>query len=737
VTVESRSAELVQEQAYFDIAAKHRERRLATLADVPVVGAHRAAAIHLKRYAKVAADAIGSADSAVAFGRIDDHQGERRYIGRHLIRDSESEVLVVNWQSPAAARYFEASHGDPHGLRRKRTFECEGNRILDFADVVFMAPAQPAPAEPAPAEPGAPEAPAAAGVDEPLLRELASSRTGRMRDIVATIQAAQYDIIRAPLDRVLVIEGGPGTGKTAVALHRVSWLLFHHRDTIRPEDVLVVGPHPTFIHYIGGVLPGLGDGGVVLRDLGQLAPPVRSGRREPVPVSRLKGEARMAGLLARALAGRIGTPEPAERLLLAGRFVTLPGVAVAGALADCRAGNLPYAPGRQLLRDRLAALVRERGGPDPTGQDPLANLVERLWPQQSAAGFLRDLLGSRRRLRAAAGGAFTDDEQDLLYRRGADRLSEEVWSAADLPLLDEAEHLIGGAGRRYAHVVVDEAQDLSPMQLRSVARRSATGSLTVVGDLAQSTGPWARDSWSEVTGHLPAQHPVAVAPLRYGYRVPRQAYQLAARLLPVAAPEARAPELIRDGPADPRVHRVELADRAGRVAAVASRYAAAGQLVGVICPARCRRELEAALAADGVTWSSAARGELGSAVNLVSPQEAKGLEFDAVVVVEPEQVVAEDPRGHRLLYVALTRTTRYLDIVCVGEPVPLDAPPPPAPDPVEDGPGFTDRDGRRLAGHLAGQLRSAAPERVWPQVLAELARQLDLAGPDQRPGPDQ
>ena len=170
---------------------------------------------------------------------------------------------------------------------------------------------------------------------------------------------------------------------------------------------------------------------------------------------------------------------------------------------------------------------------------------------------------------------------------------------------------------------------------------------------------------------------------------------------------------------------------------MASRYAAAGQLVGVICPARCRRELEAALAADGVTWSSAARGELGSAVNLVSPQEAKGLEFDAVVVVEPEQVVAEDPRGHRLLYVALTRTTRYLDIVCVGEPVPLGAPPPPAPDPVEGGPSFTDRDGRRLAGHLAGQLRSAAPERVWPQVLAELARQLDLAGPDQRRGPDQ
>jgi DNA helicase IV len=713
--VVARADELAREQAYFDIAARHRERKLATLADVPTAGANRGAIAHLKRYAQVAADAIGAADSAVAFGRIDPDRGEPLYIGRHLIRD-QCEVLVVNWQAPAAAGYFEASRDDPGRLRRKRTFECRGNTIRDFTDVLFASIA----------------ATVEAALDEPLLRELARDRTGTMRDIVATIQAAQYDIIRAPADRVLVIEGGPGTGKTAVALHRVSWLLFHHRDTIRPEDVLVVGPHPTFVRYIGQVLPGLGDGGVVLRDLGQLAPQVRRGRTEPAEVSRLKGDARMAGLLARALAARIGTPEPAERLLLAGRFITLPGVEVAGALADCRAADLPYAQRRQLLRDRLAELVRQRGGPDPTGQDALPNLLERLWPQLSAPALLRDLFGSRRRLRAAAGDELAEPELDLLYRRGADRISVEIWAAADLPLLDEAEHLINGAGHRFAHVMVDEAQDLSPMQLRSVARRSATGSLTVVGDLAQSTGLWARDDWAEVTGHLPAIHPVAVRPLRYGYRVPRQAYQLAARLLPVAAPHVPPPEVIRDGPADPRVHRVELTDRADRVVAVASGYAADGQLVGIVCPARCRREVEAALADNGQAWSSAERGELGLAVNLVSPQEAKGLEFDAVVVAEPEQIVAEDPRGHRLLYVALTRTTRYLDIVCVGEPVPLSAPPPVAARPDAGGdPGFTDRDRQRLAEHLAGQLRSAAPEAAWPQVLAQLGRLLDQPAPDQ------
>jgi DNA helicase IV len=699
-----KSGELAQEQAYFDAAARHRERKLATLADVARAGVHDASAAHLKRYAKVAAEAIGKADTAVAFGRIDDEAGESLYIGRHLLRDDDYEVLVVNWHAPAAAPYYEANRADPRGLRRKRTFECEGNAIRDYTDVLY--------------------AELAATVDEHLLRELARDRTGAMRDIVATIQAAQYDIIRAPIDRVLVIEGGPGTGKTAVALHRVSWLLFHHRDHLQANDVLVIGPHPTFIRYISEVLPDLGDAEVDLRDIGRLAPAVPRGRPEPPEVERLKGEARMAGLLSRALEARVGTPEPAERLLLHGRFVTLPGVEVADVLATCQVAGLPYADRRQLLRARLVQLLRERTGTDPAGEDALTNLVERLWPLQSAPAFLRDLFGSRRRLRAAAGDDFETAELELLYRRGGDRVSEEVWAATDLPLLDELEHLIDGGARRYAHVVVDEAQDLSPMQLRSVARRSATGSLTVVGDLAQSTGPWARDDWQEVTRHLPSTHPVTLAPLRYGYRVPRQAYELAVRLLPVAAPHVRPPEVVRDGPAEPRIHRVGLAERAGRTAAVAAGYAERRQFVGIVCPPRCRREVEAALAANELTWSSADRGELGSAINLVSPQEVKGLEFDALVVVEPEQIVADDPRGHRLLYVALTRTTRYLDVVCVGEPVPLTVPaPPPEPERAEPEP-FGAREVQRLAAHLAAQVRSAAPPPAWRDVLTEVVRQL-------------
>jgi hypothetical protein len=206
-------------------------------------------------------------------------------------------------------------------------------------------------------------------------------------------------------------------------------------------------------------------------------------------------------------------------------------------------------------------------------------------------------------------------------------------------------------------------------------------------------------------------------------------YQFAARLLPVAAPAAQAPEVVRDGPAEPAVHRVGLADRAGRVAELAGAHAAEGRFVGIVCPPRCRRETEAALSATGIAWSSAERGELGASVNVVGPREVKGLEFDAVVVVEPEQIVAGDDRGHRLLYVALTRTTRYLDIVCVGEPLPLSLPAGTDQDRAPNGTPatFTDRDAHRLAEHLAAQVRAAAPQAYWTDVLRQVERILGVA----------
>lgn len=690
-----RATEIADEQRYFDVAEEHWQRWLAETAALAESAADKATAKALKRLSKEEI-AKFSDSTAVAVGRMDAEGGESLYIGRHLIRDAQGEPLVINWQADAAVPYHLASLADPLGLHRKRTFQCEGNTILGYADVVF-------------GQDGS-------EVDAALLAEIARKRDGALKDIVATIQAAQFELIRAPFDQVLVIEGGPGTGKTEIALHRVSWLLFHDKN-LKAEDVLVIGPSPAFMRYISGVLPALGDADVPLRDIGTLAPEVAGGRTESAETARLKGDVRMAGLIARGLAARIGVPEAAERLQVGSRYVNLPGSDIAAALDACRTAPGAYAERRKLFRDQLTDLLHQRLDGEASQPAALDNLVERLWPRLSAAGFLRDLLGSRSRLATAAGDELEPDEIALLHRRSADRLSQEVWSAADRPLLDEAEALIHASQTTYAQVVVDEVQDLSPMQLRSIARRSRTGSFTVVGDLAQATGPWAADTWDQVTDHLPDRHPVKISNLRYGYRVPEQILKYASGLLPTAAPGVSAPEAVWDGPSEPEIHQVTLIERAAQVAALAQRHIADDVSVGIICPERCRREVENALWIHGVP-----RGDLGSPVTLIAPREAKGLEFDAVVVVEPEAIVEEDERGHRMLYIAFTRATKTLDIVCVGDPLPLSTT---AVERVEQEPDDLGYEAQRLAEYIADRIRTTMPETRWDTVLAMVRRHLE------------
>ncbi len=700
-----KSAEIAQEQEYFDRAEKYRERMRAGVEAAAQAGADGAAAAALRREALRRRERVGGPDEPVAIGRLDDQENETLYIGKHLIMDDEHEPVVINWKAPAAEPFYLASHADSKNVTRKRTFVCSGNHVDDFTDVIFASIAE-----------------AVAGPDEELLRDLNRGRTGSLRDIVATIQAAQFELIRADLDQLLVVEGGPGTGKTQIALHRVSWLLYQHRERLHTRDVLVVGPNPTFARYITSVLPSLGDDDVAQVDITRLAPQVRLGRRDEGEVARLKGDPRMAGLLAKALHTRVGSADPAERILVGGRFVTIPGPEVQEAVNSARSAAMPYAQGRLALRDKLMQLLTDRGM--PASGTAVENLLNRLWPALTAGQFLRDLLGSKERLFAAGGDVFTERELLSLRRRAADRPSEQVWSHHDLPLLDEAEALINGSPQRYTHIVVDEVQDLSPMQLRSIARRSSTGSLTVVGDLSQSTGPWARDTWAEVLEHLPSKLQHRVASLRYGYRVPRQIFDYAAPLLRMAAPETVAPEAVREGPQPPRVHQAEAAERAGRVATMAAVHAAEGRFVGIICARQQRAEIEEALAANGSSWSSADRGELGRAINLVSPQEAKGLEFDAVIVVEPEEIVASDPRGLRLLYVALTRTTGYLDIIAAGDPLPLRvAEPPTEPIPMPGAPVPPAIAGP--AAQVAILVRGSSAKQRWAEVLREAARILE------------
>ena len=722
-TPSSKEAELANEQAYFDRALECRERQRDSLRHAPAAAPHKGAAAALKRIADDAIDGLRPPNEAVAFGRFDTESNESRYVGYNAVWSDDTDVLVVNWHAQVATPYFEARHDAPLDVRFRRTFQCEETKIVDFDDLVFREVA----------------AEVASLLEEPemddaLLTELARTRTGEMQDIVKTIQAAQFQVIRAELAQLLIVQGGAGTGKSAVGLHRVSWLLYNHRDQLDPQDVVLVGPNKTFTRYIRNVLPALGDHGVLHAELESLlGTNVRVTRDESQELAHLKGEPRMRKLLKSGLQDRVRVPDGPLQLRVAGRTIGLQREHLERQVKDWL--QLPYLTGRQLLREYLRNEVFNSTGQDRLQDEATESLLERIWPQMTAASFLQELLGSESRLVGAAGDDFSAGDVRRLYRRASDRLADETWSTADVPLLDNADHLLRGEPpRQYGHIVIDEAQDLSPMQLGMIARRSPKGSITVLGDLAQSTGPWARDSWDDVIENLKGTLPVNRVELEFGYRVPRQIFAVAEKVLKVAAPQVGIPRVVRDGPSSPKFIVAEELVRAAMAVGAAREYAGSGYLVGIICAEASRREVVRELDARDVQWSDVRDGTIGSSITLLAAREAKGLEFDAVVVVEPEELVAEDQRGLRLLYISLTRTTRHLTVVHAGAPLPLAV----GLQAASVGDGSPDERGRDrsqdvsngdplldgIAAGLASQLRQTTQAQHWGEILNRLRDEL-------------
>ncbi|GAB3257122.1 HelD family protein [Kineosporia babensis] len=665
--------EIASEQKYFDAAWEAREHKRQTLGGAAGAAVGGKASIAVGQAAKAQIEQLGDPDEAVAMGRFDQDDGETYYVGKAVIRDGDGELLVISWKAPGAAPYFTASYDDRKGVARKRTFEVERNRIVSFDDVVFADLAE---------RVGELTALEHEGIDDAVLRDLEAGRDGEMRDIVQTIHSMQYELVRSDLEQLLIVQGGPGTGKTVVGLHRVSWLLFNHAEQLTPADVLVIGPNPTFTRYIRQVLPGLGDHQIEHRDLRGLGPQGSTGREEHADVARIKGQLRMAQLLTRGLVQRIRFPERAAQLDVGPATdvaASFDRVEVEGALSRSLNQARSYNAGRAAMRSWLTSMVSiraRRGVQVPSTAIDAA--LERVWPSLTPQMFLRDLFGSRDRLLAAAGEDFTAAEVRMLFRPAAERVSDERWSLTDVALLDEAEKLLNGNGVLFEHIVVDEAQDLSPMQLRSVRRRSRSGSYTVLGDLAQSTGPWARDSWDDLVRELMFRHPASIAPLKFGYRVPQQVYALAAQLLAHSAPAVEPLSVVRIGPAEPDLRQV-LAGELGAEAVRAARdYAARGLFVGIICADEQRPGVVAVLDHNDVQYQDTRVGALGSSINLVGAVDAKGLEFEAVVVVEPQAIAGQGAHGLRLLYVALTRTTKFLTVVHSGVVLPI-----PGSDPVE------------------------------------------------------
>jgi DNA helicase IV len=638
--------DLAAEQAYVDHAYDCLDRMRDTVARAADATDNEIAALALEAWAVRRLRSFEDAERGLCFGRLDlDTTPKPVYVGRRWVHDDESEVLVVNWQAPAARPFYVATPADPHNVTLRRRFRTDGRRLLDVSDERLDGSGS------------------VAGGDF-LLDELERSREPRMRDIVATIQTDQYRLITREPEPPLVVQGGPGTGKTAVGLHRASYLLYAQRERLR--RVLVIGPNPTFMEYVSHVLPTLGEESVEQRAVGELVDDLAVTATDPPEVARLKGDGRLAEVIARAAAAA-ATAHPEELVVrMEGEYVGLREREVAALLDDVREELGLTAHARERFRmDVLRGFYEDYGARlgglawrdfaeverALRAKGFLGRWLDRVWPTVAPETLVRSLLTSRARLADAADGILDPHEQRLLARSR----SGFGWSDGDVPLVDEAQALVSEPPRRFGHVIVDEAQDLTPMQLRMVARRASGGSVSILGDIAQATGPVPHRSWAEVLAHLPDGAAAEVAELRHAYRVPAEIMELALPLLERIAPDVAPPVAFRPGGTPPRLEHVAEAELVTRALEAALALAREDGLLAVILPDALVPEFETASAYD-------------DGIPLLSPRRAKGLEFDHVVVVEPA-LIAEGETGLRELYVALTRPTRTL-VVVYARPIP-------------------------------------------------------------------
>jgi DNA helicase IV len=627
-----------------------------------------------------AAALVDRLDVPLFFGRLDyacdsdsEFHGEHFYVGRRHVHDAHGDPMVVDWRAPVSLAFYRASVKEPMGLGLRRRFGFSGGVLTAIED-----------------EPFGGETPKHEGGSQILRQEIERPRTGPMRDIVATIQPEQDEIVRADLSTSICVQGAPGTGKTAVGLHRVAFLLYAHRERIKRGGALVVGPNRQFLKYIEQVLPALGEIDVAQATVAELVDraPVRAA--EDAAVARLKGDARMAELLGRAVWAHVA--EPAEALLVVrgSRRWRVPAYELAEHIEALRGRDVRYGAARTMLGQRIAHSVltrMEEAGESPDDRvqnavarsQPVRKAVDQAWPAVDPAKLLHALFSSPERLAEAADGLLGAEEQELLLWAKPPRSAGAArWTAADVVLLDELTDLLERTAS-LAHVVVDEAQDLSAMQLRAVARRCTTGSVTVLGDIAQATTPWATGSWAVALEHL-GKSDAHIEELTQGFRVPRQVIEYAARLLPSIAPELAPPTSVRqqggglevlavaDGAALER-QLVETVGKAltdeGSIGLIAADAAidriekslrAAG--IGSV-------RLDAEESADTEAEAESADGEAGRLV-LVPATLAKGLEYDQVIVVEPSTIAEAEHDallGLRRLYVVLTRAVTRLTVL--------------------------------------------------------------------------
>jgi len=728
--------ELAAEQQYVDAAYARLDamRRAAArvaegYSEVGQGGTHQArlerdAADALTRRRLAALD-IGEAP--LCFGRLDlraETADRRFYVGRIAVFDDEQAPLVVDWRAPVAEPFYRATGVSPMGVVRRRHFITRpghGRELIGLDDEVFDA--------------GAAGAAGLTVVGEgALLASLERARTGRMGDIVATIQVEQDEAIRADIAGVLIVAGGPGTGKTAVALHRAAYLLYTHRKRLASQGVLLVGPNTIFLRYIDQVLPSLGEADVQLSTPAGLKPQYRVRADDSPAAAALKGDARMAEVIRRAVRDR-EHPLPRDMVtVLDGTVLRLRRSETRRIVDRTRSRRGTHNERRPFVVRAVVEHLRTQyrramgaAAPDDADWDreldsrirrlpEVQAALERMWPVLTGGELVHDLFSFTALVRSASDGVLTRDEQALLHRPRSKDVRDVAWTEPDLALIDEADALLGppesarphrrrarrrsaddaasrvvadlgvggfvtgaeiaaryagsngsGAGdepdepRTFGHILVDEAQDLSPMQWRVLARRCPSGSMTLVGDFGQASRPGAPAGWNDVLANLPGHAGARVVELSVNYRTPAEIMAVADRVLAAAAPGVRPARAVRSAGREPRFQPVAADDLVRSAAAAARRATARDGTVAVIAPTRLHAELVAELADVGAIAGTA--DALDAPVAVLAAMDAKGLEFDEVIVVEPAELVRPDPPGLRLLYVTLTRATQALLVV--------------------------------------------------------------------------
>jgi DNA helicase IV len=604
----------------------------------------------------------GISDDGVAQDGV---AGHSFHIGRRHVHAPDGVPAVIDWRAPVSRPFYRASAADPMNLELRRRFGFSGGELTAYEDELFTTDRSAQEKEHQPSQ--------------ILIDEIERPRSGPMRDIVATIQPDQDDIVRADAAQTVCVQGAPGTGKTAVGLHRVAYLLYAYREQVRRRGVIMIGPNQAFLSYIRNVLPALGELDVTQTTVGELVKslgpvPVRGSDADEAAI--VKGDARMAEVLRRALWASVRRPAEAVVLARGARRWRVAAWELEELVHELRHRGVRYGAARELLEHRIAHVIltqMEAAGEacdDRTHEAvrrsrPVRSAVDAIWPKVDAVRLVFGLLSSADVLAEAAAGLLTPAEQAAIVWSPVPRAPGSArWSPADAVLIDEARDLITRTPS-LAHVVVDEAQDLSPMECRALGRRCSTGAATVLGDLAQGTTPWAASSWASLLSNL-GKPDTGVRELSVGYRVPRQILDYASSLLGVIAPGLRPAASLRADPGALSVTRVPSAALAREVAAACVQACTRPGSVAVIAADPQVRVLAGALDAAGLEY-----GAPGSdaRLTLVPVTLAKGLEFDHVIVVEPARIAAAEARGLQRLYVALTRAVSRLTVLH-AEPLP-------------------------------------------------------------------